>query len=118
MTINERMFEIMEKKGIKQTTLAEALETKQPTINKWKTRGTTPPMEYLPQICAVLDVSWEYLITGENRTPHYTADERSIIEEYRNCNDIGKGRIREYVQEMRKLHPEQNRESETETKIS
>lgn len=118
MTINERLFKLMSDKKIKQIELANALGIKQQIVNKWKTRGTDPAMEYLPQICAVLDISWEYLVTGENRQPHYTADELHMISEYRNCNEVGKGRIREYAQEMRKLHPEQNREPETETKIS
>lgn len=115
MTINERLFDKMKEKGIKQIDLANALDIKQQIVNNWKTRGTTPPMEYLPQICAVLDVSWEYLVTGEDRTPHYTADERQLIAEYRKCNDVGKERIREYAQVMQTAHPD--REPETEPKI-
>ena len=118
MTITERMFKAMEEKKISQGKLAKEIGIAQPTIGHWKSRGTTPPMEYLPQICEVLGISWEYLVTGENRQPQYTADEQRLISEYRNCNEVGKGRIREYAQEMRKLHPEQNREPETETKIS
>lgn len=118
MTINERLFKTMNEKKVKQIDLANALGIKQQIVNNWKTRGTNPAMEYLPQICETLDISWEYLVTGENRQPHYSAEEQRLISEYRNCNEVGKGRIREYAQEMRKLHPEQNREPETETKIS
>lgn len=115
MTITERMFKTMEEKKITQGKLAKGIGIQQPTIGHWKSRGTTPPMEYLPQICAVLDVSWEYLVTGEDRTPHYTADERQLIAEYRKCNDVGKERIREYAQVMQTAHPD--REPETEPKI-
>lgn len=115
MTISERMFQLMKQKKITQEKLAESLGTKQSSVTNWKSRGTTPPMEYLPQICAVLDVSWEYLVTGEDRNPHYTADERQLIAEYRKCNDVGKERIREYAQVMQTAHPD--REPETEPKI-
>lgn len=94
---------------------AETLNTTQSTIQGWKERGTIPNIEQLPKICELLDVSWEYLITGENRTPHYTAEERQLIAEYRKCNDVGKERIREYAQVMQTAHPD--RESETEAKI-
>ena len=114
----ERIKETMNKKGIKQIELANALDLGKSTINAWFNNNTDPKIEQLEKIAEALDESIEYLVTGENRQPHYTADERGIIEEYRNCDNLGKGRIREYVQEMRKLHPEQNRESETETKIS
>lgn len=116
MTISERMFQVMKQKKITQEKLAESLGTKQSSVTNWKSRGTTPPMEYLPKICEVLDISWEYLITGENRQPHYTADERQLVTEYRKCNEVGKERIREYTQAMQAVHPE--RESETEPRIS
>jgi len=117
MTISERMFQVMKQKKITQEKLANQLNITQSSIATWKQRKTTPPMEYLPQICELLGISWEYLITGEDRQLHYTAEEQHLIREYRNCNEVGKGRIREYAQEMRKLHPEQERESETEAKI-
>lgn len=120
MNINERLFYLLELKGIKQAELASALHTKQQIINNWKTRGTTPPMEYLPTICKVLDISWEYLITGEEHTQHYTLDERRLIEQYRNTAPDGQTRIREYVCIMEREYAayKEKPNAEAEAKIS
>lgn len=66
MTINERLFILMDKKNITQEQLADKLDTKQSTISAWKTRGTNPPSKYLPRICDILEVSMEYLTTGKD----------------------------------------------------
>lgn len=83
MKISERIFELMKAKKITQAELAEALGITQPSVGNWKTRGTTPPMEYLPTICEVLGVSWEYLITGEETKQHITSEELYLVEQYR-----------------------------------
>ncbi len=118
MTITERLFQAIKQKNIKQIELAEALNIKPQIINNWKSRGTTPPMEYLPLICDALNISWQYLVTGEESNEYYTAEEKSLVEQFRGTDDTGKKRIMEYVQDMRRLHPEQEREPETEAKIS
>lgn len=83
MDINDRIFEIMKKKGIKNNALAEKLNVKPQIITNWKTRGTTPPMEYLPTICEVLGVSWEYLITGTESKEYFSPEEKKLIEQFR-----------------------------------
>lgn len=118
MKISERIFEIMKAKKITQAKLAEALGITQPSVGNWKTRGTTPPMEYLPKICEILDVSWEHLVTGKESDEYYTTEEKRLVEHFRGTDDTGKKRIMEYAQDMRRLHPEQEREPETEAKIS
>jgi len=112
------MFELMKQKKVSQKKLAEALNTTQSTIQGWKERGTVPNIEQMPVICDLLDISWEYLVTGEESDEYYTAEEKSLVEQFRATDDTGKKRIMEYVQDMRRLHPEQEREPETEAKIS
>lgn len=120
MKISERLFTLMKAKKITQAELAEALGITQPSVGNWKTRGTTPPMEYLPTICEVLDISWEYLITGEEHTQHYTLDERRLIEQYRNTAPDGQTRIREYVCIMEREYAayKEKPNAEAEAKIS
>lgn len=68
MTINERLFITLREKNIKPKTLADNLGVKQQIISNWEKRGTNPPIEFLPQICQVLNISWEYLVTGEEKS--------------------------------------------------
>lgn len=108
MTITERLFQTIKQKNIKQAELAEALNIKPQIINNWKSRGTTPPMEYLPLICDALDVSWEWLVTGENSRETYTREEKYLVSKYRDANNSGKTKILEYAQDMARIHPAQD----------
>lgn len=57
MSINEKIFNLLEKKNLKQSDLAKHLNVRNSVITAWKTRGNNPPVEYLVQICEFLDVS-------------------------------------------------------------
>lgn len=98
MNISNRIFLIMEEKRIKSSTLAEKLGVKPQIITNWKTRGTTPPMEYLPTICEVLGVSWEYLVTGKETEQHFTSEEIHLVEQYRKVLPEGQKNIQRYIE--------------------
>lgn len=98
MNINERLFQLMEKKNIKYSALAERLNVKPQIITNWKTRGTTPPMEYLPTICEVLGASWEYLITGTETETHLTPQEIHLVEQFRKVLPEGQENILKYIE--------------------
>lgn len=98
MTITERLFAQMKEKKITQAELANAIGIAQPTIGHWKTRGTTPPMEYLPTICKVLGVSWEYLVTGEETEQHLTSEEKYMVEQFRKVLPEGQKNIQRYIE--------------------
>lgn len=57
MNINEKIFNTMEEKHLKQADLARVLNLKTGAITNWKVRGTTPPMEYAATICEFLGMS-------------------------------------------------------------
>lgn len=98
MKISERIFEIMKQKKITQAELAEALGITQPSVGNWKIRGTTPPMEYLPTICEVLEVSWEYLITGTESKEYFSPEEKKLIEQFRKVKPEGQINILRYIE--------------------
>lgn len=119
MNITERLFYIIEKKKMKLSDFAKAINTTSQALNNWKNRGTTPPMEYLPLICDTLDISWEWLVTGENSGETYTQEEKYLVSKYRDTDTSGKTKILEYAQDMARIHPVQTeREAESEAKIS
>lgn len=114
----ERIKGIMDKKSIRQIELANKLGINKTTINAWFNNNTDPKIEQLERIAEMLEVSIEYLVTGKDSGTEYTTEEKSLVEHFRGTDDTGKKRIMEYAQDMRRLHPEQEREPETEAKIS
>lgn len=88
MKIVERMFQIMERKGIKQNKIAKELNIGEASVSAWKTRKTNPPVEYILNICKVLDVSVYYLLTGEEyNNSDLVTDEEALLKNYRDCSE-------------------------------
>lgn len=117
MTINERLFKIMKIKKITQESLAKILNTTQPAIGNWKKRGTNPSIEDLPKICELLDISIEYLITGQETEKHYSKDEQRILQQYRDAPPKAKEQIRDYINLISNAYKRENNEPETISKI-
>ena len=67
MTINERLFKLLDEKAIKQADLAAYLNIRTSVIGNWKTRGTTPPAELLIHICEYLNISIYELLGVEDK---------------------------------------------------
>lgn len=67
MTVNERIFNLMEQENIKNADLAKHLNVKNNVITNWKTRGTEPPIKYLVPICELLNITIYELLEIENK---------------------------------------------------
>ena len=57
MIISERIFKLMEEKGVSQLQLSAGTGIAQSTISDWKRKQTNPSAEKIMAICDVLDVS-------------------------------------------------------------
>lgn len=66
MTVNEKIFEIMEQKNIKNADLAKYLNVKNNVITNWHNRGTEPPIKYIVPICELLNITVYELLGIEN----------------------------------------------------
>ena len=66
MTVNKKIFEILEEKGISQHEFARMTGITQSTISDWKNKGTTPNAEKIPIICKSLNISINELFDQEN----------------------------------------------------
>ncbi len=66
MTVNQRLFLILEQRNLKASDLSKCLNIRDSTVSSWKQRGTSPPSDYILRICEFLGVSIQYLLTGEN----------------------------------------------------
>ena len=82
MTINRRLFEIMALKNVKASDLAKELKINKSVISAWKNRGTNPPIEYTVQICELLGISINFLITGKDED-NLSKDEQNLLNAYR-----------------------------------
>ncbi|MBE5977839.1 MAG: helix-turn-helix transcriptional regulator [Paenibacillaceae bacterium] len=65
MSIIERIFYIMEEKKIRASDLQKELNVTYSQISNWHKRNTDPPAKYILQICNILEVSPEYLLSSE-----------------------------------------------------
>lgn len=65
MTISERLFSMLDERGLRASGLCKHLGIGTNITTGWKQRGTDPPAKYIAPICEYLDCSLEYLLTGE-----------------------------------------------------
>lgn len=113
MTISERIFKLLAEKNMKQKDFAAQAGIANSTVSEWKKKKTNPSSDKIMDICAVLGVTPEQLLTGkgiedvgetqillENRI---TPLDMQIIEDYHGMQDAQKKRLLAYVETLKKL---------------
>lgn len=85
----QRILNKLEEKDIKESKLAEYLGINKSVVYAWRRRETNPPVEYLEQICTLLDIDIEWLITGKNKstTSNLTENEKELLEHFQKLPD-------------------------------
>lgn len=115
---------LLEKKGLKQADLCDAIGISSSTMTNWKNRGTDPPAKHIIPICEFLNISPYILLTGEEKsspTVELTADERELLDIYNNLSPKSQGQVKERAIVLAELEatavndPEQVDEEEPET---
>ena len=66
MSINERLFFLLDTKEISQAELSSATGIPSQTISGWKNRKTDPPAYLIPVIADFLKVSCDFLLKGDS----------------------------------------------------
>ena len=64
MTISERIFELLDKRGMSQKEFSEKTGIAQSSISDWKRKKTNPVSEKILIICSVLDITPYELLGG------------------------------------------------------
>lgn len=109
----ERILVTAAQKNIKQADIAKAIGKGTSQITNWKIRGSDPPIEHIPTIAKLLDVSIEWLITGNESPPkQITEDKQKLLDYYEKCNQEGKNRIMEQAEFLATKYPQQGKSSE------
>lgn len=119
MEIIERMFLVMQEKKIKSVELAELLGIHKGVISKWKSRNTNPPSEFIVPICEFLNVSIDFLLTGEEKkNEEVSQEEINLVRMLRELNpEVQQYIVRSIQQnyeeksEQQKLSPSKDNQS-------
>ena len=71
MLISERIFKILEDKNMSQSTFAKQVGLAGSTVSDWKRKKTNPSADKIMDICMVLEVTPEQLLTGKGIDDDY-----------------------------------------------
>ena len=101
MTISERLFLIMEEKGISVPELARMTGISRHTIFDWQKKNTNPGSDKIMVICESLNISPEELLMGDKKNEKvsdisWEVDEL-ILEGFTKLSDIKKKRLLAYM---------------------
>ncbi len=105
MFIINNLLLLLEKKGLKQADLCEAIGISSSTMTNWKNRGTDPPAKYIIPICEFLNITPYLLLANKESSPtiDLKADEQELIDIYKNLSTMNKGRLRERAEMLAEL---------------
>lgn len=114
------VLSLLEKKGLIQADLCEAIGISSSTMTNWKNRGTDPPAKHIIPICEFLDVSPYLLLTGSEKEEMFlNYDEEQHIKKYRILDEHGKEVVDAVLDiEVKRCETVQNRPSFTFRRLS
>ena len=112
MTISERIFEKLQDMEMTQKRFSELTGIRQSTISEWKKKKTNPTAEKILDICRVLDVSPEWLLSGADSLNHEKSrpdwfiiskdsEAGQILVEFNEMNLKQRARLLGYIEAMK-----------------
>lgn len=117
MIISERIFKILKDKNMTQKEFAGKVGIGNSTVSEWKKRKTNPSADKIMDICRVLDVTPEQLLTGKGIDEVSDADnceiqisptEQKLVEDYHCMKEAQQKRLLAYVETLKKLESLEN----------
>jgi transcriptional regulator with XRE-family HTH domain len=100
MEIIERIYQLLEERDKKAYELCEKLDIRTSTMSTWKARTCDPPAKYMKTIADFLDVSLDYLLTGNDAPVRKTTtpEEDDLISLFR---ELPENKQHEFVGEIK-----------------
>lgn len=122
MIISERIFKLLKDKNMSQNAFAKKVGVAGSTISDWKTKKTNPSADKIMDICMVLEVTPEQLLTGKGIDEDYVVskpekvkieDEISkadmrIIEDIHNMKEAQRQRLMKYMEALKQIEALEN----------
>lgn len=96
MSIINRIIELLNEKGLKQTDLCSYLEINTSTFTTWKNRNTDPPAKYILRICEFIGITPYQLLAdklSEEHTMLLNDEEELLLTYYRQLSEKHRGVI-------------------------
>ena len=95
MTITERLFLVLSNKNLSQKEFAKAINVNEKTVSAWKKNNSLPSADKISDISDFLNISLEYLLTGQEKSPssYLTENEQKIIDTFKNLTPTQQGEI-------------------------
>lgn len=96
----EGYAEIRDKIGMTDYAVAKKSGVGKSTFSDWKNGRCSPKSDKLLKIAAALDISIEVLLDEETQKAWLSADDTALLLMYKDLNDEGKRKVREYTQDI------------------
>ena len=114
MQIWERIFELINERGLTQKEFSLMTGIAQSTISDWKKKKVNPGAERLNIIAQTLDVSVEHLLGIPERSADYDSDintdEKVLLELFRSYDTNTRSRLIDYAKKLNEILPSDNSE--------
>ena len=114
MIISERILKVMKERNMTQTEFAKKVGIGNSTISEWKKKKTNPTAEKLMDICNVLQITPEQLLTGKGiedeeeiaaaaPESRFTPQDIRMIEDFHGLKETQQKRLLAYMEALMKL---------------
>ena len=113
MSVGDRIYKLMEIRGLSQIEFCRRTGIPQSTMSSWKGKKQNPSLDKLKVICDVLQVDPFYLISGAESNESLNSDylmvyrneeEYQLLIEYRKLDRDFQQRLMGYLQALRELN--------------
>lgn len=104
-----RLKELRTEKNLTQTSVANAIHTSQRNIGRWENNEVLPTADFIIRLAEFFNVSTDYLLgleddfggrVAQKETPQLTAEERKLLEDYRELSAPGKQLVQTTVKTL------------------
>ena len=114
MTISERILKVLKDRNMTQAEFAKQVGIATSTISEWKKRKTNPTADKIMDICNVLQITPEQLLTGKgiedeeninvkSRASCFTPYDIQLVQDYHGLKEEQQKRLMAYMEALKKI---------------
>ena len=119
MTISERILKVLKDRGMTQVEFAKQVGIASSTISEWKKKKTNPAADKIMNICNVLQITSEQLLTGKgiedeeeiaaaSPESRFTPYDIQLIEDFHGLKEEQQKRLVTYMEALKKIESLEN----------